>query len=65
MPSSRVSSQPRVEPTSPALQAGSLPSEPPGKPNSDVLNSGEKPDEKSFRVIIVPVTCKINWNIRI
>ena len=47
------------------MQAGSLPSEPPGKPNSDVLNSGEKPDEKSFRVIIVPVTCKINWNIRI
>ena len=56
---------PGMESRSPALQAGSLPSEPPGKPNSDVLNSGEKPDEKSFRVIIVPVTCKINWNIRI
>ena len=32
MPSSRGSSQPRMEPGSPALQADSLPSEPPGKP---------------------------------
>ena len=31
MPSSRGSSQPRIEPTSPTLQADSLPSEPPGK----------------------------------
>ena len=32
MPSSGGSSQPRVEPRSPALQVDSLPSEPPGKP---------------------------------
>ena len=31
MPSSRGSSQPRIEPASPTLQADSLPSEPPGK----------------------------------
>ena len=37
MPSSRGSSRPRIEPkspASPALQAGSLPTEPPGKPKS-------------------------------
>ena len=34
MPSSRGSSQPRIEPRSPALQANSLPSEPPGKPKN-------------------------------
>ena len=32
MPSSRGSSDPRIEPRSPQLQADSLPSEPPGKP---------------------------------
>ena len=32
MPSSRDLPNPRIEPTSPALQADSLPSEPPGKP---------------------------------
>ena len=32
MPSSRGSSDPRIEPKSPELQADSLPSEPPGKP---------------------------------
>ena len=32
MPSSRGSSQPGIEPWSPTLQAGSLPSEPPGNP---------------------------------
>ena len=32
MPSSRGSSDPRIEPRSPELQADSLPSEPPGKP---------------------------------
>ena len=32
MPSSRGSSQPRIKPRSPALQADSLPSESPGKP---------------------------------
>ena len=34
MPSSRGSSQPWIEPGSPALQVGSLPSEPPWKPNT-------------------------------
>ena len=34
MPSSRVSSQPKNKPRSPALQADSLPSEPPGKPKN-------------------------------
>ena len=34
MPSSRGSSQPRIEPRSPALQANFLPSEPPGKPKN-------------------------------
>ena len=32
IPLSRVSSQPGIEPRSPALQADSLPAEPPGKP---------------------------------
>ena len=32
MPSSRGSSNPEMEPGSPALQADSLPAEPPGKP---------------------------------
>ena len=32
MPSSRGSSQPQMEPRSPALQVDSLSSEPPGKP---------------------------------
>ena len=32
MPSSRGSSQPRIEPRSPVLQPDSLPSEPSGKP---------------------------------
>ena len=32
MPSSRGSSNPEIEPGSPALQADSLPAEPPGKP---------------------------------
>ena len=32
IPSSRGSSNPGIEPRSPALQADSLPSEPPGKP---------------------------------
>ena len=32
IPFSRESSQPRIEPRSPTLQADSLPSEPPGKP---------------------------------
>ena len=34
MPSSRESSQPRIESRSPTLQVGSLPSEPPGKPKN-------------------------------
>ena len=34
MPSSRRSSRPRTEARSPALKAGSLPSEPPGKPKN-------------------------------
>jgi len=36
MPSSRGSSQHRVKPRSPALEADNLPSEPPGKP----MNTG-------------------------
>ena len=44
MPSSRGSSQPRIEPRSPALQADSLKSEPPGNPKKtnishSILNS--------------------------
>ena len=42
MPSSRVSSQDRAEPmspASPAFQADSLPTEPPGKPLSDIHNT--------------------------
>ena len=34
MPSSRGSSQPRIRPRPPELQADSLPSEPPGKPSA-------------------------------
>ena len=34
MPSSRGSSQPGIEPRSPALQVNSLPAEPPGKPKN-------------------------------
>ena len=34
IPFSRGSSQPRMEPGSPAVQVGSLPTEPPGKPYS-------------------------------
>ena len=37
IPFSKGSSQPRVKPWSPILQADSLPSEPPGKPQSDSL----------------------------
>ena len=39
MPSSRASSQPRDRTQSPALQAGSLPSEPPGKPKNIGVSS--------------------------
>ena len=39
MPSSRGSSQPEVEPGSPALQADSLPSEPLGKPKEITTQS--------------------------
>ena len=39
MPSSRGSSNPEMEPWSPALQAGSFPSEPPGKPTLPVSRS--------------------------
>ena len=38
-PFSRRSSQPRIEPSFPALQADSLPFEPPGKPRKGVLIS--------------------------
>ena len=37
IPFSKGSSQPRVKPWSPILQADSLPSEPPGKPNLKCL----------------------------
>ena len=36
---SRGSSQPRIEPRSPALQADVLTSEPPGKPGVQMLNA--------------------------
>ena len=35
IPFSRGSSQPKVDPWSPALQADSLPSKPPGKPDQE------------------------------
>ena len=38
-PSSRGSSQPEIEPWSPTIQAGSLPSEPPGKPKNTGVGS--------------------------
>ena len=38
-PSSRGSSQPGIEPWSPTIQAGSLPSEPPGKPKNTGVGS--------------------------
>ena len=38
-PSSRGSSQPRIEPRSPALQVDSLPAEPPGKPKNTRVGS--------------------------
>ena len=50
MPSSRGSSQPRMEPRSPALLADSLLSEPPGKPKNTGVGSlslpspGDLPD---------------------
>ena len=39
IPFSRVSSQPRIEPRTPALQADSLSSEPPGKPRNTGVGS--------------------------
>ena len=39
VPSSRGSSQPGIEPRSPALQAVSLPAEPPGKPRDTGVGS--------------------------
>ena len=39
MPSSKGSSQPRIAPRSPALQADSLPSEPPGAPKNTGVGS--------------------------
>ena len=39
IPSSRGSSQPRIGPRSPALQADTLPSEPPGKPKNTGVGS--------------------------
>ena len=39
VPFSRGSSQPGIEPRSPALQVDSLPAEPPGKPNLLTRNS--------------------------
>ena len=47
MPSSRGSSRPRDQPTSPSLQADSLPSEPPGKPYV-LLRDGHKVQLTSF-----------------
>ena len=44
MPSSRGSSQPRIEPMSPSLQADSLPSEPPGKPENTGVGNLPLPD---------------------
>ena len=44
-PFSRGSSQPRIEPRSPASQADSLPAEPPGKPG--VLLRGGDQDTKT------------------
>ena len=52
---SRGSSQPRIKPWSPALQADSLPSEPPGKPTTKRLKSiktTKKPTIKSFMLSI-------------
>ena len=39
IPSSKGSSQPRIEPRSPALQVDSLPSEPPGNPKNSGVGS--------------------------
>ena len=59
-PSSRGSSQHRLEPKSPAWQTGSLPSEPPGKPKNtrvgslsllqgNLLNPGIKPGSPALQ----------------
>ena len=46
---SRESSQPAIEPRSPALQVESLPSEPPGKPNQGSANTTFLCTRKPFK----------------
>ena len=57
MPSSRGSSQPGIEPRSPALQVNSLPAEPPGKPKNTgvgchVLLQGIFPTQESNQGVL-------------
>ena len=56
VPFSRGSSQPRIKPRSPALQAGSLPAEPPGKPQNTGVGSLPLLQQ------IFP-TQKLNWGL--
>ena len=57
MPSSRGSSQPRIKPRSPALQAASLPSEPPGKPRK-LCQITQKDSSRNDKVTDVNKPCE-------